>query len=561
MKKAQKLLNLIEYLTSVLDTNDIIKLDDKYYINYNNLFKLYQYKYLVIYCDNHKYVNISNEVSTNFVSCEDLLYFIDKKIHQVDTVGGNKVTNTIGNVTIIFDLYFAIYKTKYISIDVYINDYNYNVIYTYKWKKNKINKKNEDGEIVKLGNNLYFPFARFGFMEAHLIKINFDKHFFGFLFVEFEIKINDGTLKIYDVVIKNKYGKILIIIEIQEKVNHSVNSINDIYKKSIVNSKGIRMEYVYQSLMDDVNYNYERKRLGELLDEGKLALIADSEEFRNSNILSEFGILCHDQKKFLEEELSKINKDEDPKKYIIIEAEIKVWNNMIRGKDDSIKQIEILYKYKTEASNNSNKNIISKYNIPLEIIIENLNLDIDIDEIGNKDGKSENQIHIEELIIKFSINYNNNFYYSFDNVIRFLTALKIESIDKLKMQLINILLCIQVIYEKYIRIIEIYKNLQIEQLSADSSNIKDDIENRLIKEHNRLINNRDEKIDILKKENKLKDNEIKKLQKENVEENFKDKYILSQEENKRLLEIIKKFESQNLDSDLENQSDESEIDI
>jgi hypothetical protein len=561
MKKAQKLLNLTEHLTDILDKNDIIKIDGKDYIDYNSYYKIYKYKYLIIYCDDHKIEHKSNEVIRNLISCEDLLFFIDKKIHQVDTIGGNKVTNTIGNVTIMFDSYFAIYKTKYIKKIIYLNGYKYNVVYTYKWYKNEINKKNDFGEVVKIDKNSYFPFARFGFMIAYLIRVNFNRYFLGYLFIDFEINLRDGTLKIYDVVISDKYGKILIIVEIQEKANHSVNSVNDNYKKAIVNSKGIRMEYVYQSLMDDVNYNYECDVLARLLNEGTNALIANSEEFRNSNLLSEFSILCHYQKKFLEEELCKINVEVDAQRYTIIEAEIEVWNSIIDDETNSMKQVKVLYKYKIEAANNPKKDIVSKYNIPLAIVIDNLRLDIDIDNISNKDEKSENQIHIEELIIKFSINNDVNFYFSFDSVIRFLIALKIESIDKLKMQFINVLLCTQAIYEKYIRIIETYKNLQIEQLSADCSKIKYDIECRLIKEHNRLINNRDEKIDILKKENKLKDNEIKKLQKENVEENFKDKYILSQEENKRLLEIIKKFESQNLDSDLENQSDESEIDI
>jgi uncharacterized protein YqgQ len=66
-------------------------------------------------------------------------------------------------------------------------------------------------------------------------------------------------------------------------------------------------------------------------------------------------------------------------------------------------------------------------------------------------------------------------------------------------------------------------------------------------------------INSIKKENSIQIKEEKTIPVE--EENFKEKYILLKKEFSKLETKIKLMENQDLDSDLENQSDESEIDI
>jgi hypothetical protein len=115
--------------------------------------------------------------------------------------------------------------------------------------------------------------------------------------------------------------------------------------------------------------------------------------------------------------------------------------------------------------------------------------------------------------------------------------------------------------------------------------MKDNIENKCNKKYKIKIEKKDIEIKILKKEmlvlqseNMLSHEIILKLEsilkleidsssnrkKSCVQiegDNFKDKYILLQKEFIKLEEKIKILENQNLDSDLENQSDESEIDV
>jgi hypothetical protein len=115
--------------------------------------------------------------------------------------------------------------------------------------------------------------------------------------------------------------------------------------------------------------------------------------------------------------------------------------------------------------------------------------------------------------------------------------------------------------------------------------MKDNIENKCNKKYKIKIEKRDIKIKILKKEMlvlqsenmlsheiilklesilRLEINSISNQTKKSVQiegDIFKDKYLLLQKEFIKLEEKIKILEKQNLDSDLENQSDESEIDV
>lgn len=492
--------NLIEFMNKILDEKDIIKKKDKYLINYNSLLNIYPFNYLQEYCEENK------SKKKNFIKCNKLVYFLDDYIHRKDTIGGNKKTNTVGKVAIIFDLVLALNKSEYISKDEFINNYKYNVIYDYTIKSH--------------------PFNRLAFRISHLIKQNIKKYYNNYLDVEFELNFDDGTGKKYDVVIKDK-NKHLMIIEIQEDNSNHNNSSNDQYKQFIVNSKGLIIKYFEEN---KITNNYECKFFADLLHTCHEILIATSKEYRNTNLLLEMKLLSDGEINNLQEQLNKlVNTSQE---YQIIESEIEKWKELARNETESNEQIQILYNYKIEALNNPNKDIISNYNIPLDVIIENLNLNINIDKIGKIDKKkSEDKIQIENLIIQFSIKYNKNYYFSYNSITKFLVSLNVETIFDLKMHFIHILTCTQEIYENYIKIIEDYKDSQINKFSIDNSKIKVDIENKCTIKFTRKIERRDNKIKDLK-------NEIEKLK-----------------------DTLFKLQLENIDSDLENQEQESEIDI
>jgi hypothetical protein len=478
MKKVQKI-NIITFLSKILKKDDIIQINDEYYVNYHSLNNFFPFTYLFSYCKKNSHIGPSKQV-TSFISCKNLICCINKYIREEDIIGGNKVTNTRGKISIMFELYFESLGTKYITKDIFVGDYKYNIIYDIKLKKNKIT-----------------PFKREAFKESHIIKKNIDRTYGPNLTVEYEVDLKDGTGKIYDVVIKYK-DKYIIAIEIQENSsNHNINNVNDQYKKAIINSKGMRMLYLEIGKADSI-IEYREDFYAYLSNLCYTSLIALSKEFRNEQILLEIGILNCKEITNLEEQLSKINKETETDKYEIIESEIKKWKSISDDENKSIEQIKVLYKYKVQAYENPKKDIISKYNIPLDNVIKNLDLDIVIDDIGKKCKKNDDLIQIENLIMRYTIKYNETFYISYENIIKLLVALNIESIFELKMQFIHILTCTQEIYEKYIKIIEEYKNSQIEKLSADCNNIKIDIENRCNIISNRKIERRDEKIKILK---------------------------------------------------------------
>jgi vacuolar-type H+-ATPase subunit I/STV1 len=165
-------------------------------------------------------------------------------------------------------------------------------------------------------------------------------------------------------------------------------------------------------------------------------------------------------------------------------------------------------------------------------------LKIDIN-LGKKEKKNNDQIQIEKNIMQFSFEINNKRYFSYDNIVSFLVALNIEGIYDLKMHFNHILTSTQKIYENYIKIINIYNDSIINKLSMDKTKIKDDVEKKYKNNYDKKIEKRDQKIKNLQKEIKQKDIELIKLREE----------------------ITKLKINEYLDSDLENQADESEIDI
>jgi hypothetical protein len=236
----------------------------------------------------------------------------------------------------------------------------------------------------------------------------------------------------------------------------------------------------------------------------------------------------------LENKLGLLDKDTD--EYNIIESKIEKWTSLTDDESNTIEQIKILYNYKIEAFINPNDEEKIEFNIPLDVVMKNLDLTIDI----NKKGKKNDEIiKIEKNIMQFSEKINDNYFFSFDSVNQFLVSINIDKIYGLKMHFNHILNCTQKIYEKYIKIIEDYKDSIINKLSLDKTKIKDDIEQKYKNNYDKKIEKRNQKNKDLKKEIKKKDEELVKLREE----------------------IAKQKLNEYLDSDLENQADESEIDI
>lgn len=172
--------------------------------------------------------------------------------------------------------------------------------------------------------------------------------------------------------------------------------------------------------------------------------------------------------------------------------------------------IKKLYKYKMDIYKNET-NIFSKYNIPLKLVKDYLKLKININTIGNP-NKNEDKKLIDKLILTYTALIDGKYYFSYENVNKFLVALKIDEISDLTNHLINILLCAQDIYEYYIRIINKYNNLIINNLIEENSTIKDIITKKIEIKYSSSIINKDDKIKLLEKqiEDLLKENKIEK---------------------------------------------------
>jgi hypothetical protein len=487
-----------------------VKKKKTYFINYNSLCKICQFSYLEDYCK-------ENEIITGLINCENLVYFLDVYIHQPNTKGGNKKTNTVGKVAIIFELIFGLHKTVYQYDDIYIEEYYlYKVVFNYIWDETS--------------ENPIAPFNRLAFKISHLIKQNVVNYFGKYLDVDFEINFFDGTGKKYDVCIFDKHKKKLLIVEIQENSSNHSNSVNDKYKQFIVNSNGLIIKYFEEKKMKEDEYecDYECQFYADLLHTCREILISTSAEYRNENLLLEVDILSKKKIKSLKNKLDLLDKDTD--EFDIIGSEIIKWNELSKDNSETIKEIEKLYNYKIESFNNPTEDLKIEYNIPLEIVIKNLDININIDEIGIKNSKNDDIFETEKFIIQFSNKINGKYFLSYDSLNEFLVAVNIDEIYNLKMHFIHILLCSQKIYEKYIKIIENYKDSVINKLSSDKTKIKDDIEQKYKKKNDKI--------------NKKLKEKNKKLEKENL----------------KLYAEILKLKKESVDSDLENQADESDID-
>jgi hypothetical protein len=451
-------------------------------------------KKAIIYDEINLIYNIDYVKLTNKFPHEQLIKYCNKKnitlnslVSFLDENDSNKSSNKIGKAAILFRLKYEMYDIRFLFNTIVIDGHSYDIAYGYDWLNNHEIKE-------KIGPE------RLAFMVADLMAMNIESQFSGLLNTEVE-KVDNDTKFRYDIAISlsNKIleennmtddHKIVIVIEIQENNNNHKFNPNDNVKNYTVDAKGIVIKYFFESKIKETDY--EANFYAMIMHICYEILIAVSKNYRNKNIFAETQLIAKKEIIKLTEELEYV--DIEQREFININIER--CKMMIDDLDNTTKQVKKIYKYKMESYENTNKIMFYDYNIPLDLVLDNLDIKL------KKSKKYYDELN--KLVSIYCRSINNKLFFSYNSVNNFIVELNIDGIYDLKINFNNTLIYTEKIYEYFIDIIQKYNESIIFKLRNDNKVIKDIITEKIESKFNTKI---------IKNEinNNIKDYQIKNL--------------------------------------------------
>jgi hypothetical protein len=388
----------------------------------------------------------------------------------------NKSSNKIGKVAVIIPLIYGMYGIEYLLKDWNFGDYTYRIFYGYNWIKHMKIKK------------LIEP-KRLSHMGCDLMSKNINEQYPGLFDVKIEEVIKDGTNFRYDLAvalsrklldecnIQDEF-KFVLIVEVQEDNNNHDFNPNDEIKNQVVNSKGAIIKNFLEKKIKENNYIVIF--IAEILHILYEILITFSEKYREGNLLLETQNVGKREIKKLTDELKYVDSDQQD----MIKEEIDEWNILLDDLDNSTKQVRFLYNKKIEVNGIINKTTFYDRNIPLDYVLDNLNLKLKKSKVYYD--------HLNKLLLKYCRTIKNEQYFSYNSVIKFIQDLGIEGNNQLRIHFTNILLSVTDISNYYITIMQKYYRLIISKMRGDHMKKITDLITGKIERSNNLLNKNDE---------------------------------------------------------------------